>query len=107
VDLGLKDKVILIAGGAKGIGAAIARIIAEGETIPVIIDRDQDAAEKFSNPEEKLKTIVARIPLGKRMTTSEEIAATVVFLISCKASHVAGQHLYFDGGYVHLDRALT
>src|SRR6202008_1950898 len=33
----------------------------------------------FSNPEEKLETIVARIPLGKRMTTSEEIAATVVF----------------------------
>jgi len=61
----------------------------------------------FSNPEEKLETIVARIPLGKRMTTSEEIAATVVFLISCKASHVTGQHLYVDGGYVHLDRALT
>ena len=61
----------------------------------------------FSNPEEKLKTIVARIPLGKRMTTSEEIAAMVVFLISSKASHITGQHLYVDGGYVHLDRALT
>src|SRR5882724_12610662 len=61
----------------------------------------------FSNPEEKLETIVARIPLGKRMTTSEEIAATVVFIISCKASHITGQHLYVDGGYVHLDRALT
>jgi L-fucose dehydrogenase len=61
----------------------------------------------FSNPEEKLKTIVARIPLGKRMTTSEEIAAMVVFLISFKASHITGQHLYVDGGYVHLDRALT
>jgi L-fucose dehydrogenase len=61
----------------------------------------------FSNPEEKLKTIVAKIPLGKRMTTSEEIAAMVVFLISSKASHVTGQHLYVDGGYVHLDRALT
>jgi len=260
VDLGLKDKVILITGGAKGIGAAIARTIAEEGAIPVIIDRDQDAAEKlhedlrqchgcsylvvaelntaeacfaaveqtvkklgridalvnnagvndsvglekgspdqfvaslhrnllhyynmahyalphlkhtagsiisissktavtgqggtsgyvaskgailamtrewavellpygirvnavvpaevmtplyqqwlstFSNPEEKLETIVARIPLGKRMTTSEEIAATVVFLISCKASHITGQHLYVDGGYVHLDRALT
>src|SRR5712671_2378928 len=61
----------------------------------------------FSNPEEKLKTIVARIPLGKRMTTSEEIAAVVVFLISSKTSHITGQHLYVDGGYVHLDRALT
>ncbi len=226
MDLGLKDKVILITGGAKGIGAAIARTIAEEGAIPVIIDRDQDAAEElhedlrqcrgysylvvaelntaeacfaaveqtdkklgridalahyalphlkhtagsiisissktavtgqggtsgyvaskgailamtrewavellpygirvnavvpaevmtplyqqwlstFSNPQEKLETIVARIPLGKRMTTSEEIAATVVFLISCKASHITGQHLYVDGGYVHLDRALT
>jgi L-fucose dehydrogenase len=41
------------------------------------------------------------------MTTAEEIAATVLFLISRKASHVTGQHLYVDGGYVHLDRALT
>jgi L-fucose dehydrogenase len=260
VDLGLKDKVVLITGGAKGIGAAITRTIAQEGAIPVIIDRDREAAEKlhaslrqshgdsylvvaelntaetclaaveqtlkqlgridalvnnagvndsvglekgspdqfvaslhrnllhyynmahyalphlkrtagsivsissktavtgqggtsgyvaskgailamtrewavellpygirvnavvpaevmtplyhqwlntFSNPEEKLKTIVARIPLGKRMTTSEEIAAMVVFLISCKASHVTGQHIYVDGGYVHLDRALT
>jgi len=61
----------------------------------------------FTNPEEKLKTIVAKIPLGKRMTTSEEIAAMVVFLLSSKASHITGQHLYVDGGYVHLDRALT
>src|SRR6266851_4155029 len=47
VDLGLKDKVILITGGAQGIGAAIARTIAEEGAIPVIIDRDQDAAEKL------------------------------------------------------------
>jgi L-fucose dehydrogenase len=67
----------------------------------------QQWLSKFPNPQEKLKATVARIPLGKRMTTSEEIAAMVVFLISCKASHVTGQHLYVDGGYVHLDRALT
>jgi L-fucose dehydrogenase len=61
----------------------------------------------FANPDEKLKTIVSKIPLGKRMTTAEEIASTVVFLISSKASHITGQHLFVDGGYVHLDRALT
>ena len=61
----------------------------------------------FENPEEKLKTILAKIPLEKRMTTSDEIAAMVMFLISEKAGHITGQHLFVDGGYVHLDRALT
>jgi L-fucose dehydrogenase len=61
----------------------------------------------FPNPEEKLQHIVARIPLGKRMTRPEEIAAMVLFLISAHASHITGQHLSVDGGYVHLDRALT
>jgi L-fucose dehydrogenase len=61
----------------------------------------------FPNPEEKLNAIVARIPLGNRMTQPEEIASMVLFLLSAKASHITGQHLFVDGGYVHLDRALT
>ena len=63
--------------------------------------------DTFPNPEDKLKTILTKIPLEQRMTTSEEIAAMVVFLISAKSSHTTGQHLFVDGGYVHLDRALT
>ena len=61
----------------------------------------------FPDPEEKLRQIVAKIPLGKRMTRPEEIAAMVLFLISEQAGHITGQHLFIDGGYVHLDRALT
>ena len=61
----------------------------------------------FPNPEEKLQHIVSKIPLGKRMTQPEEIAAMVLFLISPQASHITGQHVLVDGGYVHLDRALT
>jgi NAD(P)-dependent dehydrogenase (short-subunit alcohol dehydrogenase family) len=61
----------------------------------------------FPQPEEKLQQIVAKIPLGKRMTRPEEIAAMVLFLISEQAAHITGQHLFVDGGYVHLDRALT
>ena len=63
--------------------------------------------DTFPNPENKLKTILTKIPLEQRMTTSEEIAAMVVFLISARSSHTTGQHLFVDGGYVHLDRALT
>lgn len=59
------------------------------------------------NPDEKLKEITSKIPLGNRMTTAEEIAATVAFLLSEKSSHTTGQLMHVDGGYVHLDRALA
>jgi len=62
--------------------------------------------QTFDNPEQKLNNITDKIPFGKRMTTSEEIANMAVFLLSEKASHITGQHLFVDGGYVHLDRSL-
>jgi L-fucose dehydrogenase len=220
MDLQLKDKVVIITGGAKGIGAAISRACAREGAVPVIVDRDADSSEKiavnnagindkiglehgnpedfvrslernllhyycmahyslphlkisrgpivnissktavtgqggtsgyvaakggvlgltrewaaellshgirvnailpaevmtplyrqwldtFSDPAAKLKNVVAKIPLEQRMTTPEEIAAMAVFLISPQASHITGQHIFVDGGYVHLDRALT
>lgn len=61
----------------------------------------------FRDPDAKLAAIVSKIPLEKRMTTAEEIAAMVVFLLSRRSGHTTGQHLFVDGGYVHLDRALT
>ncbi len=63
--------------------------------------------DTFPDPKEKLNNILAKIPLEKRMTTAEEIAAAVVFLASPKSGHTTGQHIFVDGGYVHLDRALT
>lgn len=60
----------------------------------------------LDHPEEKLQKIVDKIPLGKRMTSPEEIADTALFLISDRSSHTTGQHVFVDGGYVHLDRAL-
>ncbi len=63
--------------------------------------------DTFPDPGAKLASIVSKIPLGKRMTAAEEIAAMVVFLLSGQAGHITGQQLFVDGGYVHLDRALT
>lgn len=65
-----------------------------------------DWIKTLPNPEEKMKQITAKIPLEHRMTTAEEIANMVAFLLSERSSHTTGQLIHVDGGYVHLDRAL-
>ncbi len=62
--------------------------------------------DTYEHPEEKLAEIGQRIPLEQRMTTAQEIADTVLFLASDRASHTTGQYLFPDGGYTHLDRAI-
>lgn len=60
------------------------------------------------DPEKAVSEIRRRIPLGHRMTEAAEIAAMVVFLLSpSQSAHTTGQHIVVDGGYTHLDRALT
>jgi L-fucose dehydrogenase len=59
------------------------------------------------DPKEKLAEIESKIPLGNRMTTSEEIANMTAFLLSQRSSHTTGQLIHVDGGYVHLDRSLA
>jgi L-fucose dehydrogenase len=61
----------------------------------------------LDNPEEKLKSIISKIPLERRMTTAEEIANMAAFLLSERSSHTTGQLIHVDGGYTHLDRAIS
>ena len=61
----------------------------------------------FPDPQAKKELIASQIPFEKRFTTPQEIADMAVFLLSPRASHITGQHVFVDGGYTHLDRALT
>ena len=61
----------------------------------------------LENPDEKLRSILSKIPLEQRMTTAEEIANMAAFLLSERSSHTTGQLIHVDGGYTHLDRAIS
>lgn len=61
----------------------------------------------LDDPVKSEERITSKIPFENRMTTPEELANTALFLISNKSSHTTGQHVVVDGGYIHLDRALS
>jgi len=63
--------------------------------------------KSFADPQEKLKSVSKKIPLEHRLTKPEEIADAVLFLLSDRSSHTTGQWLFVDGGYTHLDRAIS
>ena len=45
MDLGLQDKVILVTGGAKGIGLGIVKVLAAEGAIPVVVGRSAEDNE--------------------------------------------------------------
>lgn len=49
MDLQLKDKVIMVTGGAKGIGEGIVRVLAKEGAIPVIVGRNEQDNLKLAN----------------------------------------------------------
>ena len=59
------------------------------------------------DPQATKVQIEKSIPLHQRMTTAQEIADMVAFLSSERASHITGQLIHVDGGYTHLDRAVS
>lgn len=60
-----------------------------------------------AHQEARLRLITDKIPLEHRMTKPEEIVDAVAFLLSDRSSHTTGQWCFVDGGYAHLDRALS
>jgi L-fucose dehydrogenase len=64
--------------------------------------------DTLGDPGQELRRIESRIPLGHRMTTLQEMGAVTAFLLSpTQSSHTTAQQIIVDGGYTHLDRALT
>ena len=63
--------------------------------------------DSLNNPQGTRAAIEQLIPLGRRMTTPEEMADMIVFLASPRSSHTTGQIIMVDGGYTHLDRAAS
>src|ERR1043165_5692958 len=47
MDLQLKDKIIVVSGGAKGIGEGIVRVLANEDAIPVIVGRSEEDNQKL------------------------------------------------------------
>ncbi|WP_163399547.1 SDR family oxidoreductase [Flavobacterium fluviatile] len=66
----------------------------------------EDWIKTVPDGEAVLKKINKSIPFESRMTKTEEIADTTLFIISDRSSHTTGQFVFVEGGYVHLDRAL-
>jgi L-fucose dehydrogenase len=59
VDLQLENKVVVVTGGAKGIGAAIVRAAAAEAAIPVILDRDAEASKNLHAEVRTSQVIIA------------------------------------------------
>ncbi|MDX1951644.1 MAG: SDR family oxidoreductase [Verrucomicrobiota bacterium] len=77
--------------------------------VPAECDTSQYQAwfQKQSNPASARESVEKLVPLENRLTTPTEVAAMILFLSSSLASHITGQIIHVDGGYTHLDRAIT
>ena len=74
MDLELTGNVVLVTGGARGIGAAIVRALASEGAVPVVVDRDEEAARAI---ERELRSSDTRI---------EVVVADLIDEAQCRAA---------------------
>ncbi|HEX3656185.1 MAG TPA: SDR family oxidoreductase [Pirellulales bacterium] len=72
-----------------------------------LTDQYQRWFDSQPDPQAAEQAVARLVPLGRRLTTAEEVAAMIVFLASPRSSHTTGQLVFVDGGYTHLDRAAS
>lgn len=65
MDLQLKNKLIIVTGGAKGIGLGICKVLADEGAIPVIIGRNEDdnkmAVQEIVNAGGRVEFVTAEL----------------------------------------------
>lgn len=79
MDLELAGKVILVSGGAKGIGEGISRLLAEEDAIPVIIGRNENDNRKLV--EEILSAGKKAFQVVAELGMPEECAKAVLYTV--------------------------
>jgi len=87
MDLQLQDRVILVTGGAKGIGAGICRVLAAEGALPVVIGRNQADNER----------LVADIAAAGGQATAIEAELTQTSEVERAVSAAVMRHGRIDG----------
>jgi L-fucose dehydrogenase len=79
MDLGLKNKIVIVTGGARGIGEGIVRVLSEEGAIVSIVGRNQDDNLKLQNELEKSggELFSAEAELGEPTACEKAVEAVV------------------------------
>ena len=104
MELGLRNRSVLITGGSKGIGLACARAFLDEGARVAIVSRDRirealelEAKAKGISAGQALEQGQARVPVG-RYADPKDIASVTLFLASEQAAYVTGAVIPMDGG---------
>ena len=88
MDLGLKGKVAVITGGTRGIGLAVARLLATEGTDVVLVSRNADEAARVAND---LALATGRRVLGLAADTTDD--AAVAAMAAAVERDMGGAHI--------------